>query len=134
MYWTDCGRNPKIEKASMDGALHHVIVNSSIGMPNSLTIDYASQIVYWTDGIFHTLERCRSDGSDRMVLRSNAGQPFGIALFDGILYWGDLETNTVYKAPVMAPNMTKPVFAGLIQNPRAMHIVSEERQPFGNSL
>ena len=134
MYWADWGSNPKIEKASMDGALHQVIVNSHLGMPNGLTIDYASQIVYWTDRIFHTLERCRSDGSDRMVLNSNAGQPFGIALFNGTLYWGDLETKAVYKAPVMAPNMTDPVLADLIHNPRAMHIVSKERQPLGNPL
>ena len=56
MFWTDWGRNPKIERAAMDGSARTVLVNKTmfgskkvIGWPNGLTIDYGKDMIYWVD-------------------------------------------------------------------------------------
>ena len=50
MYWTDWHRdNPTIEKAYMDGTDRKVFVDTDLGLPNGLTIDYATQQICWGD-------------------------------------------------------------------------------------
>ena len=49
MYWTDWGQAPHIGKAGMDGSGPRVIFNKTLGWPNALTIDYASQTLFWAD-------------------------------------------------------------------------------------
>ena len=43
MFWTDWGRNPRIEKANMDGANRTTIVSTKLGWPNGMTLDYANK-------------------------------------------------------------------------------------------
>jgi len=38
MYWTDWGRQAKIERASLDGSDRQLIVNKDVIWPNGLTI------------------------------------------------------------------------------------------------
>lgn len=49
MYWTDWGDHPKIERANLDGTDRVVLLNSSLGWPNGLAIDYAAGKLYWGD-------------------------------------------------------------------------------------
>lgn len=49
MYWTDWGEHPKIERANLDGMDRVVLLNSSLGWPNGLAIDYAAGKLYWGD-------------------------------------------------------------------------------------
>jgi len=49
MYWTDWGEHPKIERANLDGTERAVLLNSSLGWPNGLAIDYAAGKLYWGD-------------------------------------------------------------------------------------
>ncbi|KAG9334401.1 hypothetical protein JZ751_008151, partial [Albula glossodonta] len=49
MYWTDWGEKPKIERANLDGTDRIVLLNSSLGWPNGLAIDYAAGKLYWGD-------------------------------------------------------------------------------------
>lgn len=49
MYWTDWGENPKIERAAMDGSDRLILVNSSLGWPNGLALDYTEGKIYWGD-------------------------------------------------------------------------------------
>lgn len=49
MYWTDWGEHPKIERANLDGTERLVLLNSSLGWPNGLAIDYAAGKLYWGD-------------------------------------------------------------------------------------
>ena len=56
MYWTDWGKQPRIERAGMDGSDRHVIVHNEINWPNGLVIDYTADRVYWTDAKHHVIE------------------------------------------------------------------------------
>lgn len=49
MYWTDWGEHPKIERANLDGKDRMVLLNSSLGWPNGLALDYAAGKLYWGD-------------------------------------------------------------------------------------
>ncbi len=40
MYWTDWGNPPKIERANLDGSDRVVLVNTSLGWPNGLALDF----------------------------------------------------------------------------------------------
>lgn len=49
MYWTDWGEVPKIERANLDGTERLVMVNTSLGWPNGLALDYEERKLYWGD-------------------------------------------------------------------------------------
>lgn len=49
LYWTDWGTHVHIGKAGMDGSNPQVIVNSSLGWPNALTIAYDTDELFWGD-------------------------------------------------------------------------------------
>lgn len=49
MYWTDWGEIPKIERATLDGTERVVMVNTSLGWPNGLALDYTERKIYWGD-------------------------------------------------------------------------------------
>lgn len=58
MYWTDWGEHPKIERANLDGTERVVLLNSSLGWPNGLAIDYAAGKLYWGDAKTDKIEVC----------------------------------------------------------------------------
>lgn len=58
MYWTDWGEHPKIERASLDGTDRVVLLNSSLGWPNGLAIDYSAGKLYWGDAKTDKIEVC----------------------------------------------------------------------------
>lgn len=49
MYWTDWGKQPKIERANLDGSDRAVLVNSNLGWPNGLALDHSTGKLYWGD-------------------------------------------------------------------------------------
>lgn len=58
MYWTDWGEIPKIERAALDGTDRVVLVNTSLGWPNGLALDYAENTIYWGDAKTDKIEVC----------------------------------------------------------------------------
>ena len=51
MYYSDWGRNPRIERASMSGRGQTIVVQGDLGWPNGLTIDYDENKLYWADAM-----------------------------------------------------------------------------------
>jgi len=43
MFWTDWGKQSRIERADMDGGNRMVITSSNIVWPNGLTVDLATR-------------------------------------------------------------------------------------------
>lgn len=72
MFWTDWGRNPRIERASMDGKLRTVIVSHKLYWPNGLTIDYPNNLLYFADAYLDFIDYCDYNGNNRkQVLASD---------------------------------------------------------------
>lgn len=51
LFWTDWGRIPKIERATMAGNQRKTIVTSDLGWPNGLSVDYDEDMIYWADAL-----------------------------------------------------------------------------------
>ena len=73
MFWSDWGRDPKIERAGMDGTHREVIVRGSVRWPNGLTLDLVLDRLYWVDAKLSTVGSADLDGSHaRIVLYSSS--------------------------------------------------------------
>lgn len=61
--------------ASLDGTNKKSLVETDVGWPISLSIDYPTGRLYWADYRKGTIETCRLNGKDRHVVRrfSNKG-------------------------------------------------------------
>lgn len=64
MYWSDWGDKPHIGRAGMDGSNPHVIINSSLGWPNALSISHESKELYFADAKEDYVAVCDLDGKN----------------------------------------------------------------------
>lgn len=130
MYWTDWGQPAKIEQASMDGSSRTVLHNTGLGWPNGLTIDYTTQTLYWVDAQLDKIETSSTSGTGRRLLSTtHIYHPFGIDIYQGVLYWTDWQVRAVLRAPVSQPSAVEVVISNLIFDPMTLRTVSLERQP-----
>ena len=49
IFWTDWGVQPHIKSADTDGEDITTIVDTNLGWPNGLTIDYSERRLFWAD-------------------------------------------------------------------------------------
>lgn len=66
-YWTEWGMNSSILMAGMDGKNITLLVNQNLEWPNSLSIDYPNNRLYWIDTKQKVIESIQLDGTDRRV-------------------------------------------------------------------
>lgn len=72
LFWTEFGNVTEIGRAHMDGTSKTYIATQQIGWPNGLTIDFASQRLYWTDGKLNCIESSDLNGGNRRILLSDS--------------------------------------------------------------
>lgn len=113
----------------MDGTSRMVLHNTDLSAPYGLTLDYASQTLYWIDNSLDKIESSHADGTNRMLLtRVSVQCPWGITFYDDKLYWSDHCQHAIYTTFVNQPNsVTTLVSTG--NDPYRLHVISEERQP-----
>ena len=134
MYWTDYGTAAKIERASMDGTARRVLHSTGLSTPYGLTLDYATQTLYWIDYTLDNLESSNADGRNRRLLtRTNIQCPYSITFFDEKLYWGDWCQHVIYSASVNSPNNVSTVIS-TENDPYRIHVVTEETQPITGQI
>uniref|UniRef100_A0A3Q2Q3X8 Low-density lipoprotein receptor-related protein 2 n=1 Tax=Fundulus heteroclitus TaxID=8078 RepID=A0A3Q2Q3X8_FUNHE len=100
MYWTDWGKNPKIEAAWMDGQHREVLVKEEdLGWPTGLALDYVNENrIYWCDSKENIIESMKPDGTDRkIVISGDIGNPYSLDVFEGHVYWTTKEKGEVWK-------------------------------------
>uniref|UniRef100_A0A663ENB9 EGF-like domain-containing protein n=1 Tax=Aquila chrysaetos chrysaetos TaxID=223781 RepID=A0A663ENB9_AQUCH len=91
IFWTDWFRPAKIMRAWSDGSHALPIVNTTLGWPNGLAIDWSSLRLYWVDAFFDKIEHSTFDGLDRRTLEriTQMTHPFGLTIFGGYAYFTD---------------------------------------------
>ncbi|CAG5865572.1 unnamed protein product [Menidia menidia] len=100
MYWTDWGKNPRIESAWMDGRHRQVLVREEdLGWPTGLALDYVNgNRIYWCDSKENIIESMKPDGTDRkIVISGDIGHPHSLDVFEGHVYWTTKEKGEVWK-------------------------------------
>jgi len=98
LFLTDWGKNPRIERCSMDGQQRLSIVNDSIQMPLGLTLDLIREEVYFTDHHLNYIEVVNYNGENRRKILANTHflhGPISLTLFENYLYWFDSNSNEV---------------------------------------
>ncbi|XP_048725147.2 low-density lipoprotein receptor-related protein 2 isoform X1 [Caretta caretta] len=91
IFWTDWFRPAKIMRAWCDGSHVLPIVNTTLGWPNGLAIDWGALRLYWVDAFFDKIEHSTFDGLDRRTLEriNQMSHPFGLTIFGGYAYFTD---------------------------------------------
>lgn len=119
LFWAECGKNPKIEKSSLDGQWRKTLVSTLIHHPVALSLDLPRQLLYWVDQGLRRISRVNFEGHHRKTVVESNGfldQPFGLALFEGFVYWSDEVTHSTCRASkhsgarfqVILKNITSP--------------------------
>ena len=84
----------------MDGSARTTLVSSGLAWVNSLALDYKSKLIYWCDAQLDKIERIDLQGNNRVLildLSAENGHPFGLALYEDVLFWTDWNTRSVHK-------------------------------------
>ena len=130
MYWTDWGKVAKIERMSMDGTLREVLHDTDLVWPNGITLDYATQTLYWVDANLDKIESSFTNGSHRrLVSEMHIYHPFSIAFFGNVLYWSDWSIDQVIYAPLSLVSNVASLTPQLKQDPFGIRVVSVDAQP-----
>ena len=122
MYWTDWGANPKIEKAAMDGSSRQTIVTGNITWPNGLTIDQATNRLFWVDAKLDKIEVSDLNGGNRQLIISSATNihPYGLTVYLDMLYWTDWYTKSISRFNLSSGHQQM-IVKGL-QKPMDIHV------------
>ena len=122
MYWTDWGFNPKIEQAEMDGSARRAIVTGNLAWPNGLTIDQATNRLFWADAKLDKIEVSDLNGGNRQLVMLSAANihPRGLAVYQNILYWTDWNTTSVSRYNLSSGNQD--IIVSGLQKPMDIHV------------
>lgn len=135
MFWADWGANPKIERALMNGGDRRTIINSDVGFPTGLAIDFDAKKLYWADALQDRIEMADFDGKKRQQVVPHATHPFGFTIHQTNIFWTDWYNKSVLRAlKKSGPNsMVDEVRHGL-RGALDIRAVSRERQPNEDGL
>ncbi|KAL0278971.1 UNVERIFIED_CONTAM: hypothetical protein PYX00_000631 [Menopon gallinae] len=93
VYWTSINHGEvSIIRATESGSDMEVLVNSGLGVPEDLAVDYVTNNIYFTDTRKKHIGVCSENGKVCAVLNNeDIDKPRGIALYPqkGRMYWSD---------------------------------------------
>lgn len=101
MYIAVMGSKPHIMVSDMDGENQKVLMASKTGLPISLALDKSHQKLFWADaksGIIEWMDLFAPKDSDSHhgISKRNLGHVMSIAVFNGTLYWTDMDSEFLY--------------------------------------
>ena len=117
----------------MDGKNRIVLHSTNIVWPNALTIDYATQYLYWIDAKLDFIETSFMDGTRRDALHRETNRhfrPFGLTLFKDHLYMADIDAREIRSFDIRNGSVLEVVYSEFVE-PMAVVAVHPLRQPLG---
>ena len=131
MFFTDWGRfgeSGKIYRATMAGSLKTAIIDKNLTQPSGLTIDYDAAMLYFTDAVRETIERCDFNGGRRELLVTATIYPFAITVDRDFIYWTDLQLRGLFRAEKHTGANMEEVVKRLDNSPRDIQIFQASKQ------
>uniref|UniRef100_A0A673U7E3 EGF-like domain-containing protein n=1 Tax=Suricata suricatta TaxID=37032 RepID=A0A673U7E3_SURSU len=103
IFFTDWFRPAKIMRAWSDGSNLLPIVNTTLGWPNGLAIDWGALRLYWVDAFFDKIEHSTFDGLDRRNLGhiQQMTHPFGLTVFGDYVFFTDWRLGAIVRVRKM---------------------------------
>ncbi|XP_013409296.1 low-density lipoprotein receptor-related protein 4 isoform X2 [Lingula anatina] len=96
VYWSEVVTFAKIRRVNVDGTAPEIVFNFTIGsIPDGVTVDHISRLLYYTENRYDTIGVMRLDGSHHKILfRTGLDRPRALALdpINGWMYWTDWGT------------------------------------------
>ncbi|KAK2835367.1 hypothetical protein Q5P01_015851 [Channa striata] len=136
LFWAQCGRSPKIEKAGLNGKRRMPLVTSLIRHPVALSLDVPRQLLYWVDQTMRSISRVNFEGSDRKTVVESNGyldRPFGLVVFEGFVYWSEEVTRSISRADKHNGRQLQVLLTN-VTSPRGVVIIHPVLQPHGPSV
>ncbi|XP_078613211.1 low-density lipoprotein receptor-related protein 2-like isoform X2 [Branchiostoma floridae x Branchiostoma japonicum] len=100
LFWSDWGQSPKIERSTLSGEDRTVIVDSDLGHPSGLVIDYVNSKLYFADTELDAIYSCDFDGGNREKFYTLERTHFYDITFDGeeimASDWSDSSINFIH--------------------------------------
>ncbi|CAH1244503.1 LRP6 [Branchiostoma lanceolatum] len=84
IFWSDWGREPKIERATLSGQDRAVLVSNNIQRPHGMAIDYVRHRLYWADSELDIIGSLDLDGGTQGVYHYSPGTKYYDIAFDGM--------------------------------------------------
>ncbi|XP_071641916.1 nidogen isoform X3 [Temnothorax longispinosus] len=114
IFWSDWNRaSPKLEWANEDGTDRAIFLQGDyVKLPNSLTIDWATDELCWADAGTFSISCIEIDSKKVTVVANELTYPFGLAISQNHYYWTDwkthkievgMKTNGERRAPLSVP-------------------------------
>ncbi|XP_016521443.1 low-density lipoprotein receptor-related protein 8-like [Poecilia formosa] len=123
LFLAQCGSAPVIERVTQDGRTKLPLVTSLIRQPVALSLDLPRRLLYWFDQGMRSISRIDLEGRHRKTVVESNGyldRLFGLAVFEGSLYWGDEATHSICRAnkhngksPVCLPVLLSMLLVGM---------------------
>ena len=95
MYWASHGGG-SIDKAGMDGS-NSVKIVPGLARPCGIVCDLSSRRLFWADENTKKIQSSNMEGNDVRTIFTLTTGPFGLALYEGALYWGHYWQKTVQR-------------------------------------
>ncbi|XP_018054137.1 PREDICTED: nidogen-2 isoform X4 [Atta colombica] len=97
IFWSDWNRaSPKLEWANEDGTDRAIFLQGDyVKLPNSLTIDWATDELCWADAGTFTINCIEIDSKRVTVVANELTYPFGLAISQNHYYWTDWKTHKI---------------------------------------
>ncbi|XP_076766279.1 nidogen [Xylocopa sonorina] len=97
IFWSDWNRAaPKLEWANEDGTGRAIFLQGDyVKLPNSLSIDWATDELCWTDAGTYTISCIEIDTRKVNVVANELSYPFSLAISQQNYYWTDWRTHKI---------------------------------------
>ncbi|CAK9821012.1 Ndg [Anthophora plagiata] len=97
IFWSDWHRaSPKLEWANEDGTDRAIFLQGDyVRLPNSLSIDWATDELCWADAGTFTINCMEIDSKQVNVVANQLTYPFGLAISQQHYYWTDWKTHKI---------------------------------------
>ncbi|XP_047139272.1 low-density lipoprotein receptor-related protein 1 isoform X1 [Hydra vulgaris] len=133
MFWTDWGKQPRVERADMDGNNRLILRKTEIIWPNGLTLDLATKKIYFADARLDIIVSMNYDGlNQETILKQNIlKHPFGLSVFEDYVYFSEWTPSSIRRANRISGGQ-KYFFNASLVRPMAIQVVHPARQPINN--
>lgn len=87
IFFSEWDRPANISRAYTDGSNLIVFRNITLGWPNGLAVDFATDRLYWCDALLDHVQHSNLDGTDVKTINSTLiRHPFSIVTHYGMLF------------------------------------------------